>query len=267
MNTGIVQKIPDNFKRRLVTCVTKALHDDKYRYLSEFHPDTTNAIPHLIGDWINTNIKNDLQSEGTEIKNFNRSSWAGRIIIDRKLHITYSIMREKRLHQVREETRERPHYLQTILYVHNKEFKASNKQQNLFGEDFYLFDSKIINSDYYSIFNGSLDRNDGFIHCTILYDTTGGELIDIKILLLDKELDIVEDLSLNEYIKPDFAALTNTTQIGEGAESVENKTSDSLLSTKERDSTENNTEDTAVSSALLRDNEKSNTANSYTFSA
>jgi len=251
MKKDNLQVIPDNFRRRLVACIVKALQDDKYTYLSEFHPDTTNAVPYLYGDWINTNIRNDLKSEDMEIISFSRSGWAGRIIIDKKQKITYSIMREKRFLQIQEEPRERPHYLQTILSVQNKKFKAEGKQPDLFGEDFYSFDSKVINNDYNSIFNGSINRNDGFIHCTIVYNTTGGELTDIRILLLDRDLGVVEELSLNEYIKPDFAALTNTIPIGEGAGLTENKTSDSLVSTKKRDNAENNTAD---SPAFLRDN-------------
>lgn len=219
-NTLIKQKVPDDFKRRLVACVNKALQDDLSQYLAEFQPDTKNAVPHLIGDWINKNIRNDLASGQVDIMEFTRYSWKGKVIIDRANRITYTIMRQKRFFQIRKEKRDRPHYLQTIVGVLNRSFTAPVKQMTFFGAGKYRFDKDMLDSDYDSIFCGCLDPSEGFTHCAIVYDTLRGELSDIKILFLDKDLDVIEELPLNEYIKPDFAALTNPSPLCRGNKSA-----------------------------------------------
>lgn len=253
VNDSITWKVPDNFKRRLVACVNKALQDDLRQYLIEFKPDTKNAIPHLIGDWINTNIRTDLACDRVDILEFARYSWKGKIIIDRENQITYTIMRERRFFQIRREQRDRPHYLQSIVAVLNKEFTAPMKQMSFFGEGSYKFDSEVLEGDYDSIFSGCLGRNDGFVHCAIVYDTFRGELSDIKILFLDKDLDIIEMLPLREYIKPDFAALTNTSHVVETIEEPENKVSSGLISLKKRSKAEKHEVSTAESPARLRE--------------
>lgn len=255
-NSLITHKVPDEFKRRLVSCVNKALQDDLPQYLAEFQPDTKNAVPHLIGDWINKNIRTDLASDRVDIKEFTRHSWKGKVIIDRINRMTYTIMREKRLLQVRKEKRDRPHYLQTIVTILNKEFKAPLKQMKFFGEGDYRFDQETLEGDYDSIFSGCLGRDEGFIYCAVVYNTFRGGLYDIKLLFLDKDLDVIEELPLNDYIKPDFAALTSTLHVVEKTEAPESKASARLISLKKRVSAEQDSEDTAASPASLRENEK-----------
>lgn len=157
-NTLIKQKVPDDFKRRLVACVNKALQDYLSQYLAEFQPDTKNAVPHLIGDWINKNIRNDLASGQVDIMEFTRYSWKGKVIIDRANRITYTIMRQKRFFQIRKEKRDRPHYLQTIVGVLNRSFTAPVKQMTFFGAGKYRFDKDMLDSDYDSIFCGCLTQ-------------------------------------------------------------------------------------------------------------
>jgi hypothetical protein len=255
MESGsIKQKMPEDFKRRLVACINKALQDDLPHYLAEFHPDTKNGVPHLIGDWINTNIRSDLTGEHVDVMEFSRYSWKGKVIIDRANLMTYTIMREKRLFQIRKERRDRPHYLQTIVSILNNQFEAQVKQLVLFDVGEYRFDEETLDGDYDSIFNGCLGRDEGFTHCAIAYDTFRGELSDIKVLFLDKDLDVIEDISLNEYIKPDFAALTNTPVAAAQTEDAEARASTGLLSLRKRDA-EATAEDTPPP-ARLREFEK-----------
>jgi hypothetical protein len=224
MNKILVSnKIHEDLFRHVVDCINTALHDDLQRYLSEFRPDTTNGIPHQIGDWINTNIKNRLVSVSIRVIEFNRCGWKGKIIIDDDNKITYTIMRTKRISQIQREKREKPHYLQSIVSVFNDEFKADMKQLTFDGMEFVRFEQDILKKDCDNIFCGSINGTDSFIHCVIAYETQQNEISDIKVLLLDKDLVTVEEISLNEYIKPDYARLTNTdtTDVGLGGTFIE----------------------------------------------
>jgi hypothetical protein len=185
-----------------------------------------------------------------DVYEFSRFSWKGKIVIDRMNRLSFTVMRENRLRRIRKEKRDRPHYLQTIVAVLNDAFEAPIKQLDFFGPGVYNFDRETINSDYDAIFCGCLDKNEGFTHCVIAYETVRGELTDINLLFLDKDLDEVERISLKEYIKPDFAALTNTDLKAEKIGEPESKASESLISLKSR------TADTAESPARLREAEK-----------
>lgn len=250
LNSEMKKRIPENFKRRIVACVSKALTDDLHLYLSTLNPDTKNGVPHNIGDWINTNIQRDIASEYVDILEFPRYSWRGKIIIDRANLFTFTVMREKRLRFIRKEKRERPHYLQTIVAELNSALEAPVKQMGFFSTGVYKFDRETLETDYNSIFNGCLEKDEGFTHCVITYDTIRGELADVNMLFLDKDLDEVERISLKEYIKPDFAALTNTYLTDVTSGEPESKASDNLISLKSR------TADIAISPARLREVEK-----------
>jgi len=227
---SISEKIPEDFRRRLVDCINIALQDDLPRYLAEFHPETTNGVPHQIGDWINTNIKQHLISDNVDVMQFTRHSWKGKIVIDSENKVTYSIMRAKRIRQIRRETRERPHYLQTIVSVLNEGFEADTKQMTLVDMGFIGFDEETLNKDYATIFNGRIDKGEGYLHCVVAYETEHNEITDIRICFLDKDLDVIDEVSLNEYIKPDFAKLTSVEPSEPTIEEEEQPSSAGLLS-------------------------------------
>lgn len=202
---SIAEKIPEDFRRRMVDCINMALHDDLHKYLAEFHPETTNGIPHSIGDWINTNITNHLTNGNVQVISFKRNNWSGTILFDSQNKVTYSIMRAKRLRQIRRESREYPHYLQTIVSVLNEEFEAEIKQLDW---GLISFDEDILNNDFEKIFNGRIGKDEGYLHVVVAYETEHFEITDIRICFLDKDLDAIEEVSLNEHIRPDFANLT-----------------------------------------------------------
>lgn len=239
MNTDTkLNCISEDFLRRVVDCINMALQDDLPRYLAEFQPDTTNCVPHLIGDLINTKIRKHMVGKSTEVIEFQRWSWKGKIIVDREIRAIFTIMREKRLNQLRLENRDKPHYLQSIVGILNADFIASTKQMNMFGEDYGRFDPEMIEEDFESIFKGQIESTDGYNHYAIVYDTDHYELTDISILLLDADLDEVTRVSLNEYIKPDFSKLTSAQPGLDKEETSGVDTSAALLSVRRRKETE-----------------------------
>ena len=127
-NTQIV--INDDLLRKIVYCIEKAIGDDLRQYLRENHRETNNAIILLRGDNINTNLRTHVVKD--DLVPFQRYGWSGRMVIDRKEHITYSIMTEGTLSGVpKKKNRENPHYLQSVLYVENKDCIAKERQMTL----------------------------------------------------------------------------------------------------------------------------------------
>lgn len=217
MNTNNfkLNETSEHFRRVIVYCIDKALQDDRRRYMDDFQPDSTNAIPHLIGDWINKNIKIHLACEEIEVVDFKRKNWSGRISIDRGRRCTYTVMRAERLREVTRDImngkRTTLHYLQTLIYTLNSELEAPVEQIPLFEDVESSFDNEYLEKDFGDIFHGAIGAEEGYCHCIVLYDTEHFNLTEAAIVILDKNFNEVDRLALNEYIKPDFALLTEQT--------------------------------------------------------
>lgn len=221
-NTQIV--INDDLLRKIVYCIEKAIGDDLQQYLRENHRETNNAIILLRGDNINTNLRNHVVKDDIDLVPFQRYGWSGRIVIDRKEHITYSIMTEGTLSGIpKKKSRENPHYLQSVLYAENKDCIAKERQMTL--EDFgiTIFDTDVLEQDFEKISQGMIDVKEDYKHYIIAYSAENGEIKDIKLKFLDKDFNIVDEASLTQYIKPDFARLTD---VGPVDDTDEEKKSD-----------------------------------------
>lgn len=207
-------KINENLSRRIVRCVDKAVADDIPQYLREHYKETNNAVAHLRGDYINDNLKQLVVNEDIELLPFSRSSWQGRIVIDRKEKITYTITTQQTLRTIPKKQRNKPHYLHTLLYKANGAFEGQGKQLTLM--DIYPFDAEDLEKDYETIVSGRIDSDEKYIHYVIAYEAKNNELIDIQLEFLDKDFNTITSASLNEYITPDFARLTDVELVDEG---------------------------------------------------
>ncbi len=205
---SISGKIPENFCRYIVNCIDVALSDDYKRYVEEFHPDTTNGVPHCIYDWINGNIVRYIPQEFRVIQ-FNRYSWKSKMIIDDENKIVYTVMSEKSLKRIKRKSRISPHYLQTFVSILNAELKSQTKQLTLDGFYPNFFTQDTLNHDFEHLCGESINATDGYKHCLIAFNTEIGQLSSVSAWVLDKDLDIVDSYSLNEYIKSDYSNLTN----------------------------------------------------------
>ena len=162
-NTQIV--INDDLLRKIVYCIEKAIGDDLQQYLRENHRETNNAIILLRGDNINTNLRTHVVKDDIDLVPFQRYGWSGRMVIDRKEHITYSIMTEGTLSGVpKKKNRENPHYLQSVLYVENKDCIAKERQMTL--EDFgiTIFDTDVLEQDFEKISQGMINVEEDYKH-------------------------------------------------------------------------------------------------------
>lgn len=206
--------INEGLLRRIVRAIDKAISDDVPRYLQDHSKETNNAIIQLRGDNINENLRQFVVAEGIELIPFRRFLWQGRLLVDKKNKITYSITTQANLHAIPKKlARVKPHFLQSILTMENGGCQGRYKQGTLFPVE--IFDKETLESDYNEIIAGMLDPTEGYHHYVISYQATGSELVDVKLEFLDSNFATIDEMSLNEYIKPDFARLTDTEDIDE----------------------------------------------------
>ncbi len=224
--------IQEDFLRKVVYAVEKAIRDDIPHYLRENHYETNNALPHLRGDYINENLRRHVVGNGIELVPFKRYSWAGRIIIDRVNHLTYTITTFNTLVNIpKKKGRIKPHFLQSILYAENASCEAKIKQTKF---DFGItqFESDELEQDYANISQGLININENYRHYVIAYQSEGNEINEIILRLLDKDFDTVDEASLMEYIKPDFARLTDMEFVEEEVEMSKEPDSENLVNIK-----------------------------------
>lgn len=235
LNDSKYEKLLKNDKllRKIVYSIDKAIGEDLSQYLREHHRETNNAIVQLRGDFINDNLRHHVVDENTELIPFQRSGWSGRIIIDRLNRTTYTVTTVSTLSAIpKKKERTKPHYLQSVLAIENKECKGTPKQITLFECGMTAFDTQFLEQDFNSINQGLINVDENYVHYIIAYKAEHGEIKDIDLKLLDKDFDTVDETSLNEYIKPDFARLTDVGPAEQSNEIEENTDSKKLVAIK-----------------------------------
>ena len=194
--------------KRIVYSINKAITQDIPEYLTESAKETNNAVIHLRGDYINHNLRRyALYNNEIDLIPFRRFFWQGRILLDSTNKITYSICSSTTLHRIpKKKDRSNPHFLQSILAVENSECKCEYVQDSLFPID--AFDYKTLEDDYKNTFSLLANSEEGFTHYVISYEANNNQVISINLEVLDPHFNIVFERSLNDYIVPDFADLT-----------------------------------------------------------
>ena len=211
--------------------IEKGVGEDIRTYLANSENVTNNAIAFLRGDYINTNIRNMVESDTVEIKLFKRRSWTGCLVLDRLDKFSYSVCAKKTLERIpKNMTRRSPHYLQTILNTENKGEEATGRQMSLADFGFSVgsqFTEEEYEEDFLAIMEEALSLADDYRHWVIVYEAEHNSLVGLSAVLLDGEFGVVKELSLMEMMKPDFGSLTS-------AETKEEKKKDahSLVSVK-----------------------------------
>ena len=190
----------------IVRAIEKAVADDVPRQLSEHPLETNNYIGLMRGDYINENLRNFALAEGYELLPIQRYGWKGRLIINRKKHVTISICTQANLRAIPHTQRSRPHYTMSLLKVQNGDLQCAYQQQTMFCME--PFDKETLEADYNNIISGAFNPSEGYRHYFVVYRVAGNELVDVKLLLLDPNYNIVSEQSLNHLIEPDFSRLT-----------------------------------------------------------
>jgi len=206
------QRIPEGFRRAIVTCVSNGLLDF-HDHWSGVRLDTKNFVQHTVANYVNIRLKDHMYNDTVLRHMFKRHSWDGRLIIDTGNHMRYSLHRkgsfEKAYRDVHLRKNDKPYYPQTMAYVDNKDF-SNFVQPNFYGDVEPAFDDATFQSDYDTIISGADACEEGWHYAPIIYDTRDNKLTDIRICFFDRNFNEVGDwaLSLNEFLTPDFSDLT-----------------------------------------------------------
>ncbi len=203
----VMMRRNENLERKLVWAINKAVADDIPLMFSEHLLDTHNFLGHFRGDCINTNLRLGITAEHITIFPFQRSGYAGRLVIDHVNKISYSITTEQNLRSIpRKRGRRTPHFLQTLLGIENAAYESECKQLTLISMN--LFDEKTLQEDFESIIASLFTPDEGYVHYIIAYTPGKSGLLEVQLLFLDKDFDVIDAQSLNEFIAPDYAELT-----------------------------------------------------------
>ena len=196
--------------RRIVRAIQKAVEEDMPEYYSNNYKETMNAARYVRSDMINDNIRNIVADEHRRLLPFKRYSWDGRILLDKVGKSTYTITTRQTLMTIpKKKDRKHPHFLQSLISVENNGLEGKNAQISFF--PIMTFDKEVLEDDYNEIVSGVLSPDSGYRHFVIAYEFIKDQLTDIMLILLDKDFNTVDEISLNYLMKPNFANLTNTT--------------------------------------------------------
>ena len=221
----------ESLERMLVWAINKAVTDDIPLLFSEHPLDTHNFLGHFRGDCINTNLRLGIALESVTILPFQRSGYAGRLVIDRTNKISYSITTEQNLRSIpKKKGRRTPHFLQTLLGVENAGYESECKQ--LCFMPMNLFDTETLQKDFEAIVANLFSPDEGYVHYIITYTPSKSGLLDVQLLFLDKDFDVIDSECLNGFIAPDYAELTDSRSVPDTSNAVPEPNVRSLIGLK-----------------------------------
>ena len=190
----------------VVLAITAAFEEVDQRRIEE-DLETNNWM--LLGrsDYINSKLRQIALVDGVELIPFTRYVWQGRILLDRRHKASIIIMTENTLRDLVRRDRSRPHYAETLQHILNEDLPAKYEQTSLFSDD--RFDEQTYIDDFKAIVKELFDPKEGYRNYFITYSTERGRVINVSLKVFNSEFQLVEEVSLNEFLKPNFAALTS----------------------------------------------------------
>ena len=223
-------ELSDTLISAIIRAIDKAVSEDVPNQLRSMPLETNNYIRQMRGDWINQNLRDLAVMNGSMLHSFRRFSWNGRILVDRDSRLTISITTQNNLLLIPRKSRQRPHFLQSILHELNGDLHGHYEQMRFF--DTAPFEDETYAKDFADISNGAFDPAEGFRHCVIAYNTLADELVDVKLVVFDPYFNTVTEESLADYINPDFARLTESAGIDDSKRTDHNAATRRLSSLK-----------------------------------
>ena len=128
-------EISDALLSAIVRAIDKAVSEDVPNQLRSMPLETNNYIAFIRGDFINQNLRVFAIEEGSLLHAFKRFGWNGRILISRESKLTISITTQTNLSLIPRRTRQRPHFMQSMLHGMNGDLRGRYEQTRLFDTD------------------------------------------------------------------------------------------------------------------------------------
>ena len=192
--------------------IEKGAVEDIKSYLQTCDTITTNGMPGVRADKINTNLSTMVASENIEIKLFKRSSWKGVLVVDKGNKMLLSVCTKNTLDRVvKNKTRRSPHYAQTMVNTVNKDEKAEVKQMSIADFDPLFaveFTDDDFEKDFFSIMEEAVNEFEGYRFWVVSYEVERFAMKSLSAILMDKDFDKVQEISILEALKPNFGDLT-----------------------------------------------------------
>lgn len=207
--------ISDNLMTTM-TMIGKAIEkgaiEDTRSYLQSCDTITTNGLPGVRADKINTNLSKMVASDDIEIKMFSRSSWKGVLVVDNGNKTLFSVCTKNTLDRVtKNKTRRSPHYAQTMVNTINKDEVAEVKQMTIADYDptfAVTFSEEDFEKDFFSIMEHAVCEYEGYRFWVVSYEVEKFVMKSLSAILMDKDFDRVQEISILEALKPNFGELT-----------------------------------------------------------
>lgn len=218
MNNEIISNNAKLVLINICKAIQKGVEEDMRTYLDNNKNVVNNALHFLRGDFIITNIRNTVISDTVEMKLFKRGYWTGCIILNRIDKHSYSICSKNTLDSIPKKVRNNPHFLQTLLNIENKSEVAVMRQMTFsdYGISIgTIFTDDEYENDFYKIMEEALSLKDDYRHWVIVYEADHNNLIGLSAMLLDGDFGVVKEISLMEFIQPDFGKLTSKAESDE----------------------------------------------------
>lgn len=225
-------EIDDSLLIAIVRAIDKAVSEDVPNQRKALALETNNYIPFIRGDFINQNLRDFTNTKGAHLHGFSRFGWKGRLLLSSESKLTISITTQNNLNMIPRKKRKRPHFMQSILHCLNGDLHGQFEQTRMYDTDYFEPEEYV--TDFADIIDGVLSPEDGYRHCVIAYNAFGDELRDVKLVVLDPWFNVVTEVSLAEYMTPDFARLTDPVPAEETARNQHNVATQRLVSLKPR---------------------------------
>lgn len=194
--------------KKMGYAINRALTEDLPQARSENRMETNNRFRMAAGDYVNENLRNLVVDEEVLLIPFSRGGWEGRLLVDSREKVTYTIIRETTFLSAIKKKRTTPYYLQTLLVNENGDCKGHGKQLYLFDEESTSFSTEEFEEDFDRIMQGQIKKTEGYRHYVVAYETKNNEITRIRLLFLDRDYAEIDSMDLKSYLIPDFASLT-----------------------------------------------------------
>ena len=202
-------EISDWVKSTIVQCIRDALEDRVTQFKEQTKLSTYTCLPFLKGDFICTCLDERFIHSDILSVPLKRYGWEGRIIVDQSSKVVCSIISKSRLAELRKHafSKSIPHYSVLFSAMLNGDLVGKNKQLSWF--EGYPYSDDLIANGYNKHLGGIVNPDAGYRYCIFTYEIRNQELFNCELVVLDKNLDYVSSISLNEFIGLDFAKLSS----------------------------------------------------------
>lgn len=186
--------IPEKVIIAAVKAINNAVSDDiKEDFLLNGFV-TTNSYPTRVWEYVNRNLLKELPPELCTVVKTHRGPWEFMIIYDKQSGHIMTIMRDARFKELRESIHNRSteHYVQLLARSFNSGLTAGYEQLSLEPDVDEDIDMKTVSAEVQKLLSGLRNENEPIKnHVLVLFDTAGGQLVNIKSVMVTPKLEIV----------------------------------------------------------------------------